>query len=272
MNKQGIVIYSKVDIEKNRGFVEMLRERFKPYNIDLELIIVEDWLADKNLKLNHISFAINRSRNSHIAKYLEGENIPVFNSSFATEIGNHKAKTYKELEGIVPFMPFTDNKENVGAYINFPVVIKSCEGHGGSQVFLANNQQELESYVNQLEGFEYLIQQCSSDIGKDVRIYVVGNEIIAAVLRTSTESFKSNYSLGGSAKPFEVTKDIEEMVYKITKKIPLAYGGIDFIFHQGKPVFNEIEDAVGARMLYACTDVDSVLLFVQYIIRYLESH
>lgn len=56
------------------------------------------------------------------------------------------------------------------------------------------------------------------------------------------------------------------MVKQILNKFQIDYGGIDFTFHNGKAVFNEIEDAVGARMLYSVCDIDIAKLFVDYII------
>ena len=42
--------------------------------------------------------------------------------------------------------------------------------------------------------------------------------------------------------------------------------GIDFVFHRGKMVFNEIEDVVGARMLYSKTDINIVSLYLDFIL------
>ena len=42
-NKQvGLILYSKVDIEKNKSFVTMFQEDFLPYNIEIRLVIVEE--------------------------------------------------------------------------------------------------------------------------------------------------------------------------------------------------------------------------------------
>ena len=43
------------------------------------------------------------------------------------------------------------------------------------------------------------------------------------------------------------------------------YIGIDFVFNNGKIVFNEIEDTVGARMVYAKTYIDILRLYCEYI-------
>ena len=85
------------------------------------------------------------------------------------------------------------------------------------------------------------------------------------MLRTSTESFKSNYSLGGNVELYELNSEEKQMVNDILKVLYIDYGGIDFIFNDGKAVFNEIEDAVGARMLYQVSDIDIIKEYVQYI-------
>ena len=48
------------------------------------------------------------------------------------------------------------------------------------------------------------------------------------------------------------------------------FAGIDLIFHEGRPVLNEIEDVVGSRMLYAHTDLDIQELFLDHAERELN--
>jgi gamma-F420-2:alpha-L-glutamate ligase len=271
MSNIGWVIYSREDAEKNKGFIRMLKEDFDQYNVELKLVILEE--IDKPevfVKNANIDFAINRSRNSYIAELLEKREIRVFNNSMVTDIANNKGKNYKYLEGIVPFLPIIYQREVIGSHesirdFTYPYVIKSCCGHGGSQVFLVHNEDEKKQALSKIKD-EYVIQKLCSDIGKDVRVYVIGNKIVKAVLRTSKESFKSNYSLGGSAREYNLDNYEIAMVKQILNKFQIDYGGIDFTFHNGKAVFNEIEDAVGARMLYSVCDIDIAKLFVDYII------
>lgn len=271
MSNIGWVIYSREDAEKNKGFIRMLKEDFDQYDVELKLVILEE--IDKPevfVKNANIDFAINRSRNSYIAELLEKREIRVFNNSMVTDIANNKGKNYKYLEGIVPFLPIIYQREVIGSHesirdFTYPYVIKSCCGHGGSQVFLVHNEDEKKQALSKIKD-KYVIQKLCSDIGKDVRVYVIGNKIVKAVLRTSKESFKSNYSLGGSAREYNLNNYEIAMVKQILNKFKIDYGGIDFTFHNGKAVFNEIEDAVGARMLYSVCDIDIAKLFVDYII------
>lgn len=255
----GWIIYSIEDFEKNKKFVDMFRENFIENGINLETIILEQ-IDYRQQKLP--DFAINRSRDWKVAEYLEENNVRVFNSAKVTKIANNKFENYKYLEGVVPFMKVSKNSQD----IDFPKIIKSCGGHGGSQVYLVENSQQEIQAIEELKDKEYLYQECCSDKGKDVRVYILGNKIVAAVLRTSTGSFKSNFSLGGKVELYQLKQQEKEMVDKIIKKLPLDYAGIDFTFHQGKAVFNEIEDAVGARMLYSISPIDIVSEYVNYIV------
>ena len=52
---------------------------------------------------------------------------------------------------------------------------------------------------------------------------------------------------------------------KIASLLKFDYIGIDFVFNEGKIVFNEIEDSVGSRMVYEKTDIDILRLYCDYI-------
>lgn len=183
MSNIGWVIYSREDAEKNKGFIRMLKEDFDQYNVELKLVILEE--IDKPevfVKNANIDFAINRSRNSYIAELLEKREIRVFNNSMVTDIANNKGKNYKYLEGIVPFLPIIYQGEVIGSHesiqdFTYPYVIKSCCGHGGSQVFLVHNEDEKKQALSKIKD-EYVIQKLCSDIGKDVRVYVIGTKLL----------------------------------------------------------------------------------------------
>ena len=91
------------------------------------------------------------------------------------------------------------------------------------------------------------------------------------MLRSSQNDFRSNFSLGGSASVYTLSAEEKEMVTRLTEGLDIGHCGIDFIFDNGEPVFNEIEDVVGSRMLYKYTDIDVVEEYVEYINKILLS-
>lgn len=154
----------------------------------------------------------------------------------------------------------------------FPYIMKSCDGHGGTEVFWIDNSDKLFEMKDwfQLSNKEFIIQKPCSELGKDMRIYVMGNEIISGVLRYNPDSFKSNYSLGGKAQKVDPADYQIDIVKKIVNFLKSDYIGVDFIFDNGKWVLNEIEDVVGARMLYEVTGIDIAREYCKYIVSKLK--
>jgi RimK family alpha-L-glutamate ligase len=261
----GYLIYSEKDIKKNKFFIKKLEEGFARHGILLQTVVYEQ-LSISELLSDLPDFVINRSRFHEISSLFEEQGIPVFNNALVTKIANDKMASYHFLDGIVPFMDAKYSEDYVSGEFSYPVVFKSCSGHGGSEVFLVSNAGEESLAAKALAGKPYLVQKCSNNPGKDVRVYILGNEIVAAVLRSSPNSFKSNYSLGGQVAMHLLTSYEKDLVQKILCKLDIDYAGIDFIFHDGKAVFNEIEDAVGARMLYEVSDLDIAAMFVEYVV------
>lgn len=248
---KGWIIYNREDAEKNIAFISRLSAELAKYDIETRLVF-----SDGEQKKETPSFAINRSRDHKIAERLENKGVKVFNESALTKLSNDKEMMHKFFEGKVPQMKLVED---------YPFVLKSLDGHGGGEVFMVNSREEEDKAVLALGTKKYLKQEVCSDLGKDKRVYIVGGEVVATILRES-DDFRSNYSLGGRAIATELDEKEKEIVEKITKLINIDYAGIDLIYHNGEPVFNEIEDPVGARMLYENTDIDIVEIFIKYII------
>jgi glutathione synthase/RimK-type ligase-like ATP-grasp enzyme len=104
-----------------------------------------------------------------------------------------------------------------------------------------------------------------------MRAYVVGGEIVAAVLRSSQTDFRSNFSLGGNVECVQPTDEQREIVQRIYNQLQADYIGVDFLPDGEKWVVNEIEDSAGARMLYQCTDIDIADVFVSYLVGSLKA-
>ena len=96
-------------------------------------------------------------------------------------------------------------------------------------------------------------------------MYAIGGKVVASVLRRSENNFKSNFSLGGSVQLAQVDEKQKAIVKTLYEQLKFDYVGIDFLPTKSGWVLNEIEDSAGARMLYACSDIDIVRLYAEYI-------
>ena len=233
----GIVVYSEYEAKRN----EFAVSKFKKY-LGAELVLAEH--LDVCSKPD---FVINRTNNAKIEKI----GVRVFNPSPLTALANNKQACYEFMQSNgIEIMPVNQTAA--------PVVEKPVNGKGGQGVRLIKSGE-----FKIKPGFVY--QKPASDLGRDLRVWLIGGEIICAVLRKSDSDFRSNFCLGGKALPYELSASEQALVLKIASLLKFDYIGIDFVFNEGKIVFNEIEDSVGARMVYEKTDIDILRLYCDYI-------
>lgn len=237
----GILIYSRQEAKRNEFSVNKFREQ-----LGVKLMYEEE--IDYS---EPADFVINRTNNADVAQAFESRNIRVFNPCSLTRLANDKQRCYEFMsKNGIEIMPVN--------YKKLPLVEKPSDGRGGRDVRLITSGK-----VDFKEGYVY--QKPASDLGRDLRVWLIGGEIIAAVLRKSDTDFRSSYCLGGSAQVYTLSESDKALVYKIASLVKYDYIGIDFVFDGGKPVFNEIEDTVGARMVYDKTDIDILRLYCDYI-------
>ena len=258
----GWLIYDRAGAEKNAWFINRLMERAKTCGLDLQLKFSHE------LDWNEIPpFAIVRTIDPALNGALETRGVRVFNNSRTAMIANDKWETYQLAKTLgIPVMPTALVEEGLGA-VPYPCVLKSRDGHGGAEVFLVNDREEAQRRLRELQALEKscILQKKCAHTGRDVRVYVIGGEIVAAVLRSSDRDFRSNFSLGGKVEVFMPTLEQRKIVKTLHEYLRTDYVGVDFIEDESGWALNEIEDSAGARMLYSCTDIDIIETFVSYI-------
>lgn len=273
MKKNGWLIYRREDARKNKSYIEWMLQEANELGIELSYQEYEDiTIGHRNNKLYievqqqevvRPDFAIVRTIDPFFTKQLELLGTVCFNSSIVAEMANNKAKTHQALTRLQ--IPMTDTvycRHGINATLPFPFIAKEVYGRGGKSVYLIKNEADLSSIPP--EG-EWLIQK-PGVFGKDVRVFVIGKNIIAAVLRESASNFKANYTLGGSASLYELSKTERQLVQKIIDAFDFGMVGIDFIFDkEGKFLFNEMEDVVGSRTLSDLSEINIVREYLLYI-------
>ncbi len=263
------LIYERAGAERNRGYIELHEKHGRELGIEFRTVICDE----EPLPEASPDFAIVRAMRPDITKEIEARGIPTFNNSHVSAICNNKARTYEYLnENGVPVIPWVSARQNdtPPEIASFPRVIKPCCGHGGKDVMIINNDEEYKLARGKISPDEYVIQPLATTLGHDMRVYVVGNRPVSAVLRTSEKDFRSNFSLGGNVEAVALSDEERELVEKVCSLFDFSLCGIDIMYHEGKPVINEIEDVVGSRMLYATHDIDIVKLHLEYILKKLS--
>lgn len=279
------IIYFREGADYNRRYIEFYIEEGRKLGITVKLILAEElefgvkegewFLKYHKEEPSYPDFVICRAIYPLLSRQLEALGIRVFNNAFLSEICNDKAKTYQYLAKTGIRMVDTSFCRNAFLReamegITAPTVIKAVEGHGGTQVFLMDQDTAVEEKNRILQGIgssDVVIQPFTGHRHQDLRVYVIGKEIIAAVLRTAKKGFKSNFSLGGEVRLYELSAEEKKLVHIIMNQFEIGMVGMDFIVgDEGELIFNEIEDVVGSRMLYQCADINIVERYLSYIL------
>lgn len=215
-----------------------------------------------------------------LAKALETRGIRVFNSSSAIELCDNKAKMHLALKGLpmpktviapmtFPNIGFTDTDflNKVASLLGFPIVVKECFGSFGAQVYLAKDQNELLTLVKEHERVPLLFQELVTESsGRDVRINVVGDKVITAMLRENKfGDFRSNITLGGTALPYSPTDEECSLALLATKKLGLDFAGVDILFGKDGPLLCEVNSNAHFKSTHDCTGVNLADFIAEHI-------
>ena len=271
-------IYREQDLDRNERFINYLNEACLDLNMDFEVKIFEEFvLGIKNNKLvilyNNQEISdfpdgvINRTNDYLISKQLEMLGVTCFNNSTLTQIANDKNLCYQYVSQVdikIQDTFFSVDSINNFNY-SFPLVLKNPTGRGGNEVFLINDEDELTEKL--LEYPNATLQEyCSTNKPRDLRVYVIGNKIVQGILRIGEYDFRANYSLSHNAQVYYFSALELEYIQKVINLFKIDYAGIDFLINDnGELIFNEIEDAVGARALYELTDINIAELYIRHI-------
>ena len=281
LTMQCLIIYNEEDAEYNEWFINHLIECLEKYDIESKLLIREKIFFDglsHEIKYDGDAIPlpdaiVNRTRDFTVSMFFEDAGVKVFNSTFITMIGNDKYMAVdfvKSTGAPVPESYLLKKGERFDTVIDKEMVVKSLHGHGGSEVYSVSSNEDLDVIRKRTEDDMILQEKLkpSEDeypLGKDLRVYIVGNKIVAGMMRSSDKDFRSNFSLGGKAEFHELNEDEKSIVKKITDAVFIDHAAIDLIYDKGTPVFNEIEDMCGSRMLYENTDIDIADMYAKHI-------
>lgn len=150
-----------------------------------------------------------------------------------------------------------------------PVVIKLIEGTQGIGVLLAESRQAAESIIELLQSQKQnvLIQKFVAESkGKDIRAFVVGERVVAAMRRMAEgQEFRSNIHRGGRAEPIELSDEYKETAVRSAQILGLRVAGVDMLEGKDGPQVMEVNSSPGLEGIETCTGLDVAGAIVDYI-------
>jgi len=173
----------------------------------------------------------------------------------------------------IPRTTFVSDKKDVLPAIErvggAPVVIKLIEGTQGIGVLLADTIKAAESIIELLQSQKQnvLIQKFVAESrGKDIRAFVVGDRVVAAMRRVAQgQEFRSNVHRGGVAEAVELSDEYRETAVRAAQILGLRIAGVDMLESSSGPQIMEVNSSPGLEGIEKCTQLDIAGAVVEYI-------
>lgn len=244
--------------------------------------------CQKETSLGQYDFCLFWDKDVQLAMLLEQSGLRLFNSASAILKCDDKAMTWLSLRNCKEITlpdtilapktftnigyPHMDFLDDVTKHLGFPMVLKECFGSFGQQVYLAKTMEELREKVKELQGISMLFQKpVMESLGRDVRINVVGDRVVASILRKSENGdFRSNLTLGGKMEQYTPSKQEEELALRAVKELGLDFAGVDVLFGKDGPVLCEVNSNAHFKTTMECTGVNMADEIMQHILACLE--
>lgn len=139
-------------------------------------------------------------------------------------------------------------------------IIKFLEGTHGLGVMLAESKKSAISIIETMHSLNkpILIQEFVKESnGEDIRAYVVGDEVVASMKRSSNgKDFRSNVHRGGSTSVIDMTSEEKQIAVKTAQCLGLDVAGIDLIRSKNGPLVIEANSTAGLEGIEKATRVN----------------
>jgi len=207
---------------------------------------------------------------ANLIKQFELAGIPTLNSYNGIMVTKNKIRSLQLLSNKNIPMPKTyvvrssefipEVMHDIGKY---PVILKAATGAKGIGVSIVESERTLRSLIEMMMDSEdshpLIVQEyIKESSGKDVRVFVVGGKIVAAMERIATKKgeFRSNFSIGGKVKIAALTPEEKRLAKRATKVCGLDFAGVDIIRSKQGPKILEVNSNPGLKGITEATGID----------------
>jgi ribosomal protein S6--L-glutamate ligase len=141
-----------------------------------------------------------------------------------------------------------------------PVVVKLLEGTQGMGVILAETQASAKSIIEAFSAanVNIMVQEYVREAsGTDIRAFVVGGEVVAAIKRVGRAGeFRANIHRGASAIQIELSAEERQIAQRAAAAIGLNVSGVDMVRSARGPLVMEVNSSPGLEGIEGATGMD----------------
>jgi len=150
-----------------------------------------------------------------------------------------------------------------------PVIIKLLEGTQGVGVILADSVKVAEAIIETLQSTRQnvLVQKFVSESkGRDVRAFVIGDRVVAAMRRVAQgQEFRSNVHRGGKTECIELDQAYQDTAVRSAQIMGLRVAGVDMLEGKDGPQVMEVNSSPGLEGIEQTTQLDIAGAVIDYL-------
>lgn len=162
-----------------------------------------------------------------------------------------------------------DTKTLVRLVGGAPLVLKLLEGTQGRGIVLAETNKAAESVIDAFRELDanFLVQQFIREAGgADIRAFVIGDRVVAAMLRQAKDGeFRSNLHRGGSASVVKLSPTERATAVRAAKTVGLNIAGVDIVRAKDGPLVLEVNSSPGLEGIEQTTGKDVAGMIMEFI-------
>lgn len=220
--------------------------------------------------------SISYSRGLYISRMFEAHNVPVLNPSVLAERCGDKYVTSQLLvQNGIPtprvLMAFDEESAlRAIAAVGYPCVLKPVIGSWGRLLARVENRSDAEAFIEHKAALGinhqvFYIQEYVNKPGRDIRAFVIGDEPICAIYRTS-ESWITNTARGGIASNCPLTPELIGICQRTARAIGCGMLAIDVFETDDGLLVNEVNHTMEFRNSITTTGINIPALMVDYVL------
>jgi len=270
------VLCSRIRVEEKLLFAELERRGIAYERIDDDEVIFD--LNEGRYEYDVVlERSIHHSRALYALKVFNDAGVPTVNTAYVADICGDKFKTTQALiRAGVPTprtrMAFTPESalraiEDLG----YPVVLKPAIGSWGRLIAKVNDREAAEALLEHKQilgsyhhSIFYIQEYIPKPHRRDIRAFVVGDECICAIYRTS-EHWITNTARGGIASVCPVTPGLADLCVSAAYAVGGGVVAIDVLeASDGRLLVNEVNYTMEFRNSIAPTGVDIPARIIDY--------
>ncbi len=220
-------------------------------------------LADVSAALER---AVSQSRGLAASRYLRAVGVPAVNRPEVIETAGDKWATSAALARAGVPQPHTalaldpDTAVKIAEEWGYPLVVKPVVGSWGRMVARVNDRDALEALLGhkQFMGYQhqlYYLQEFVEKPGRDIRVFVVGSEPVAAIYRSSAH-WITNTARGAVAENCPVTDELAGISLAAADAVGGGVLAVDVFESERGLLVNEINHTMEFKNSVGVTGVD----------------